>query len=53
MVVVQSRTWPGINNSDRGYCHTGAQNNIISPDCKIEVNNDWGNDLLLDILFNL
>ena len=46
-------TWPGINNSDRGYCHTGAQNNIISPDCKIEVNNVWGNDLLLDILFNL
>jgi poly(3-hydroxybutyrate) depolymerase len=44
--------WPGIS-SNRGYCQTDSQEKIIFPKCTIEYPNQWGNDFLLNILFNL
>jgi len=44
--------WPGIS-SNRGYCQTDSQEKIIFPKCTIENPNQWGNDFLLNILFNL
>ena len=45
-------SWPGTS-SNRGYCQTDSQEKIIFPKCTIENPNQWGNDFLLNILFNL
>ena len=47
----QGHTWPGINNSSAGNCRSSSQNDIIFNECKEKIN-EWGNDFLLEKLFN-
>ena len=44
--------WPGIKRSV-GFCHTEDQSEMNYSVCKFSTDNDWGNDFILDILFNL
>lgn len=44
--------WPGIKSSV-GFCHTEDQSDMDYSICKFSTNNDWGNEFILDILFNL
>lgn len=44
--------WPGIKRS-AGFCHTEDQSDMNYSICKFLTDNDWGNDFILDMLFNL
>ena len=44
--------WPGIKRSV-GFCHTEDQSEMNYSVCKFSTDNDWGNEFILDMLFNL
>lgn len=44
--------WPGIKRS-AGFCHTEDQSDMNYSVCKFSTDNDWGNEFILDMLFNL
>ena len=44
--------WPGIKRS-AGFCHTEDQSDMNYSICKSLTDNDWGNEFILDMLFNL
>ena len=44
--------WPGIKRS-AGFCHTEDQSDMNYSICKFSTDNDWGNEFILDMLFNL
>jgi polyhydroxybutyrate depolymerase len=44
--------WPGIKRSV-GFCHTEDQSDMNYSVCKFSTDNDWGNEFILDMLFNL
>jgi len=44
--------WPGIKRS-AGFCHTEDQSDMNYSICKFLTDNDWGNEFILDMLFNL
>ena len=45
-------SWPGISKS-AGYCYSQPQTDINYHTCDFSINNEWGNDFLLNLLFNL
>ena len=47
----RGHTWPGIDDRNAGNCRTSTQNDIFFNKCK-EFINKWGNEYLLDKLFN-
>ena len=47
----QGHTWPGVNNSSAGNCRSSSQSDINFSECK-QIVNKWGNDFLLERLFD-
>ena len=47
----RGHTWPGTNLDSAGFCRTDNQTEINIQTCKNR-ENDWGNDFLLERLFN-
>jgi poly(3-hydroxybutyrate) depolymerase len=46
----RGHTWPGTNYDSAGFCRTDKQTEINIQACK-NLQNDWGNDFLLERLF--
>lgn len=44
--------WPGIDRSV-GYCYSQPQSNLDYTKCDFSISNEWGNDLLIKLLFDL
>ena len=44
--------WPGIKKST-GYCHTEDQSEMNYSVCEFSTTNEWGNEFILDLMFNL
>ena len=49
--INQGHTWPGVNNSSAGNCRSSSQYDINFSECK-QIVNKWGNDFLLERLFD-
>ena len=44
--------WPGIDRSV-GYCYSQPQSNLDYTKCDFSISNEWGNDFLIKLLFDL
>lgn len=44
--------WPGIDRSV-GYCYSQPQSNLDYSKCNFSISNEWGNDFLIKLLFDL
>tara|TARA_Y200000002_G_scaffold42442_1_gene30804 strand:+ start:265 stop:1353 length:1089 start_codon:yes stop_codon:yes gene_type:complete len=44
--------WPGIDRNV-GFCYSPPQSNLDYSECNFSIANEWGNDFLINLLFDL